>query len=149
MGSENELVRLEKYIERLLAGYAALKKEKQEVERRLAAAQEEKAAAQRETTTAQDEIAAVQDALAAAQAENEKMKSELDSLDSERGVMRDRVNSLIGQIEQWESEIESDSAEGSNGDDSDREAPVDAEEVAETESKKDRGAKAQKNLFSG
>ena len=35
MGSDSELVRLEQYIERLLDGYAKLKKEKQSIEQRL------------------------------------------------------------------------------------------------------------------
>ncbi len=78
MGSDNELIRLEQYIERLLSGYAELKKEKQNIETRLVELQ----------------------------TENEKYKQELDSLDSDRGLMRDRVNSLIGQIEQWEKELE-------------------------------------------
>lgn len=149
-GSDNELVRLEKYIERLLAGYAALKTEKQEVEKQLAAVLEEKVAAQGETTAAQDEITAVKDELAAVQAENEKMKGELDSLDSDRGVMRDRVNSMIGQIEQWESEIEIDPAPDSSGDEIAEENTEDSEESgksAEKESNEDRGGKAQKNLF--
>ena len=90
MASDKELIRLEQYIERLLAGYSELKKEKQNIEQRLV------------------EI----------QAENDKYKKELDSLDSERGVVRDRVNSLIGQIEQWETEVdEEEGSDDSSGDD--------------------------------
>ena len=84
MGSESELIRLEKYIERLLKGYTALKAEKQQVEQNL----------QKQKT------------------ENDKLQKELNSLDSERGSIRDRVNSLIGQIEQWESEVDEESGEG-------------------------------------
>lgn len=126
MASDKELIRLEQYIERLLAGYSELKKEKQNIEQRLV------------------EI----------QAENDKYKKELDSLDSERGVVRDRVNSLIGQIEQWETEVdEEEGSDDSSGDDGEEgESEEDAEEEeppAEKKSKADRGSKAQKNLFSG
>ena len=126
MGSDKELVRLEKYIERLLSGYSELKKEKQNAEQRLVELQ----------------------------TENEKYKKELDSLGSERGVMRDRVSSLIGQIEQWETEIEEEegstktSADDGQEDESEEDAE-DEEPPAEEKSKADRGAKAQKNLFSG
>lgn len=124
MASDNELVRLEKYIEKLMAGYSALKADKQRIEKQLVAVQ----------------------------AENEKMKQELDSFDSERGVMRDRVNNLIDQIEQWEAEIDSEAdvaaddpeEEGGDEDESEEDEPP-----AEKGSKSKRGAKAQKNLFSG
>ena len=71
MGSDSELIRLEQYIERLLAGFSELKKEKQKIEQQLGTLQ----------------------------AENDQLKQELDSLDTDRDVMRDRVNSLIGQID--------------------------------------------------
>jgi chromosome segregation ATPase len=149
MGSDNELVRLENYIERLLSGYAALKAEKQDVEKRLAAVQEEKAAAQGETTAAQDEIAAVKEELAAAQAQIEKLQGELDSVDSERTVTRDRVSSLIVQIEQWESELEAGpDAESADDDTAAQKERSKREEPAVKQSKEDRGTKAQKNLFS-
>lgn len=127
MGSDSELIRLEQYIERLLDGYKKLKKEKQNIEQRLVEVQ----------------------------AENDKYKKELDSLDSDRGAMRDRVNSLIGQIEQWETEIDEDEGgDGSSGDDEeDEESEEDSEDEEEPPVKKKRksekGAKAQKNLFSG
>ncbi len=133
MASENELIRLEQYIERLLAGYSDLKKEKQKVEQKLA-----------ELQTLHADF----------QAENDKIKKELDSLGSERGVMRDRVNSLIGQIEQWESEIEEeakgeDSVSEESGEDESEDDPEDEEPPAKKKSKGDRGSKAQKNLFNG
>lgn len=127
MGSDKELVRLEQYIERLLTGYAALKEEKLAVEKQLATVLEDKATLQ---------------------GENEQMKNELDSLDSERGVMHDRVSSLIGQIEAWESEIETDTAEDSAENSSEEEVLEDSEESAEKEGQDDKGAKSQKNLFS-
>ncbi|MBT8328932.1 MAG: hypothetical protein HKP52_09190 [Desulfofustis sp.] len=126
MASDKELVRLEEYIERLLAGYSKLKKEKQDIELRLGELQ----------------------------AENDKYKQELDSVDSERGVMRERVNSLIGQIEQWETEVEGEeSDDGSSGEDAKEEDSEEDPEADEPPVKKktkaDKGAKAQKNLFSG
>ena len=126
MGSDKELIRLEQYIERLLSGYAELKKEKQNIETRLVELQ----------------------------TENEKYKQELDSLDSDRGQMRDRVNSLIGQIEQWETELEevegSDKSSADDGQEDDSEEDAEDEEPPAAKKKKaDRGAKAQKNLFSG
>ena len=126
MASDKELIRLEQYIERLLAGYSELKKEKQNIEQRLV------------------EI----------QAENDKYKKELDSLDSERGAVRDRVNSLIGQIEQWETEVDgeegSDDSSGDDGEEGESEEDAEEEEPpAEKKSKADRGSKAQKNLFNG
>ena len=128
MASDNELIRLEEYIERLLAGYSKLKKEKQNIEQRLAEVQ----------------------------AENDKYKQELDSFDSARGAMRERVNSLIGQIEQWESEIEGEEGDGDDGsageDEEEEESREDPEEDAAPVKKKgkaDKSAKAQKDLFSG
>lgn len=126
MGSDSELIRLEQYIERLLDGYAKLKKEKQNIEQRIVDLQ----------------------------AENDKYKQELDSLDSERGVMRDRVNSLIGQIEQWETEIDGeDGGDGSSAEDEQEEEseedPEDGEPPVKKKRKVDKSAKAQKNLFSG
>lgn len=126
MGSDKELIRLEQYIERLLSGYAELKKEKQNIETRLVELQ----------------------------TENEKYKQELDSLDSDRGLMRDRVNSLIGQIEQWEMELEevegSDKSSADEGQEDDSEEDAEDEEPpAEKKKKADRGGKAQKKLFSG
>lgn len=126
MGSDSELVRLEQYIERLLDGYAKLKKEKQSIEQRLVDLQ----------------------------AENDKYKQELDSLDSERGVMRDRVTNLIGQIEKWETEIDEDaggagSAGGDEEDEESEEDPEDGEPPVKKKSKAGKSAKAQKNLFSG
>ena len=126
MGSDSELIRLEQYIERLLDGYAKLKKEKQNIEQRLVDLQ----------------------------AANENYKQELDSLDSERGVRRARVTSLIGQIEQWETEIAEDAGgdDSAGGDEEDEEAeedPEDGEPPAKKKSKAGKSAKAQKNLFSG
>jgi len=126
MGSDKELIRLEQYIERLLSGYAELKKEKQNIETRFVELQ----------------------------TENEKYKQELDSLDSDRGLMRDRVNSLIGQIEQWEMELEevegSDKSSADEGQEDDSEEDAEDEEPpAEKKKKADRGGKAQKKLFSG
>jgi flagellar biosynthesis chaperone FliJ len=127
MASDNELVRLEEYIERLLSGYSKLKKEKQNIEQRLGELQ----------------------------AENDKYRQELESIDSERGVMRDRVNSLIGQIEQWEAEIEGEEGDdgSSSEDDEEEDAEEDPEEDEPPVKKKGRAgkgaAKAQKNLFSG
>ncbi len=133
MSSDNELIRLEKHIEKLLAGYSELKKEKRSVEQKLA-----------ELQTQYVEV----------QEDSKKMKKELDSLDSERGVMRDRVNRLIGQIEQWESEIDEDTqGGGSDTEASDEDEPEaeseDEEPPAGKKSRGDAGAKAQKNLFSG
>ncbi len=126
MGSDSELIRLEEYIERLLAGYTKLKKEKQNIEQRLVELQ----------------------------AENDKYRKELDSFDSERGVMRDRVNSLIGQIEQWETEIDEEggvqeSADDGGAEEESEEDPEDEEPPLKKRKKSDKGAKAQKNLFSG
>ena len=126
MASDSELIRLEEYIERLLAGYSKLKKEKQNIEQRLVELQ----------------------------AENDKYKQELDSFDSERGVMRDRVNSLIGQIEQWETEIEEEggadeSSDDNQAEDESEEDPEDEEPPVKKRGKGGKGSKAQKNLFSG
>lgn len=122
MGSESELIRLEKYIERLLKGYTALKAEKQQVEQNL----------QKQKT------------------ETDKLQKELNSLDSERGSIRDRVNSLIGQIEQWESEVGEESGEGDSDDDSEEEDPEE-DDLPEPEamSEEERGGGIQKKLFSG
>ena len=122
MGSESELIRLEKYIERLLKGYTALKAEKQQVEQNL----------QKQKT------------------ETDKLQKELNSLDSERGSIRDRVNSLIGQIEQWESEVGEESGEGDSDDDSE-EADPEEDDLPEPEemSEEERGGGVQKKLFSG
>ncbi|MEJ2057161.1 MAG: hypothetical protein P8X39_04915 [Desulfofustis sp.] len=135
MSSDNKLVRLEKYVEKLLAGYTELKKEKQSLERKVV-----------EMQAQQNEI----------QAENKRLKKELNSLDSERGVMHDTVSSLIGQIEQWESEIEEDSSQKKAADDASEEDESDAEAEEEEptsgsakKGKSDQGATAQKNLFSG
>lgn len=134
MSSDKELVRLEKYVEKLLAGYTELKKEKQSLANRVA-----------ELQAQQKDI----------QAENNTLKKELNSIDSERGVMRDKVSSLIGQIEQWESEIEEDDSsdtkavdDGSEDDESDAETE-DEEPPPSKKTKTDPGAKAQKNLFNG
>ena len=132
MGSESELIRLEKYIERLLKGYTALKAEKQQVEQNL----------QKQKT------------------ETDKLQKELNSLDSERGSIRDRVNSLIGQIEQWESEVGEESGEGDSDDDSEEEDPEEEDpeeedpeedDLPEPEemSEEERGGGVQKKLFSG
>ena len=126
MASDKEFIRLEKYIERLLSGYSELKKQKQDIELRLIELQ----------------------------TENKKYKQELDSLDSDRGVMRDRVTSLIGQIEQWETEIEeeegSDNSSDEDGEEDESEDDTEDEEPpAKKKRKADKGAKAQKNLFSG
>ena len=59
MASDNELVRLEEYIERLLSGYSKLKKEKQNIEQRLGELQ----------------------------AENDKYRHELESIDSASGII--------------------------------------------------------------
>ena len=120
MGSDNELVRLEKYIEGLIAGYSALKTEKQNIEQQLVQVQ----------------------------AENEKMKQELDSLGSERGDMRERVNSLIDQIEQWESDIDEEAGvEDSESEDSEEDESEEEEPPAKKKGKGKRKVKAQKNLF--
>lgn len=122
MGSESELIRLEKYIERLLKGYTALKAEKQQVEQNL----------QKQKT------------------ETDKLQKELNSLDSERGSIRDRVNSLIGQIEQWESEVGEESGEGDSDDDSEEEDPEEDDLPEPVEmSEEERGGGVQKKLFSG
>lgn len=78
MAKESELVRLEKHIERLLAGYSDLQAEKLQLEAKL-----------RDLRS-----------------ENDRIRKELQTMDSEREEVCGRVTSLISRIERWESETE-------------------------------------------
>ena len=109
MGSDSELKRLEKYIDRLLKGYTALKAEKQQIEQQLTGHQSD-------NTQVKKELEQTAKQLKEQQAENAKIRKELDSLDSERGVMRDRVSNLISQIERWEAEIGEQESSGDTDD---------------------------------
>ncbi|AGF78658.1 hypothetical protein UWK_02115 [Desulfocapsa sulfexigens DSM 10523] len=101
MTEENELVRLEQFVSTLLAKFNALRDESKKLTERLQ---------RREATieTLQDELAAMK---------------------NERGDISSRVSSLIGKIEEWESEGE-----------------ISTEDVEPTEKHSDSGV--QGNLFS-
>ncbi len=89
MTEENELVKLEKFVSTLLEKFNALQAERKDLGERLQ---------RRETTI-------------------ESLQDELASMKNERGDISNRVNSLIGQIEEWETE---------NGDASKIDQPEDA-----------------------
>jgi septal ring factor EnvC (AmiA/AmiB activator) len=142
MGSDSELKRLEKYIDRLLKGYTALKAEKQQIEQQLAGHQSD-------NTQVKKELEQTAKQLKEQQAENAKISKELEALDSERGVMRDRVSNLIGQIERWEAEID-EQGEGGEADDEDAEDddPEDGAPPESLQADDDGRGGVQKKLFS-
>lgn len=78
MTEENELVRLEQFVSTLLDKFNALRDENRNLTERLQ---------RREATI-------------------ESLQDELAAMKNERGDISSRVNSLIGKIEEWESESE-------------------------------------------
>jgi chromosome segregation ATPase len=142
MGSDSELKRLEQYADRLLKGYTALKAEKQKIEQQLAGHQSD-------NTQVKKELEQTAKQLKEQQAENAKIRKEFEALDSERGVMRDRVNNLISQIESWEAEIDEQGDSGEADDeDTEDEDPEGAALPESLETDDDGRGSVQKKLFS-
>ena len=78
MENKSEFVRLEEFVDSLLAKYKHMKKT----------------------------CMAVEIMLEERDAECSKLKETIDELRSERSAVGERVSGLIGRIEQWESEVE-------------------------------------------
>lgn len=118
MGRDDELIRLEVYVGRLLDEFSHLRVEKERLEQEL----QEK------------------------HLENKHLKQALDSVDSERLDVSDRVSTLIERLEQWESELEGDvSTDGSlRSAMADDEVP-DRDEADQGDG--EDGGTVQKNLF--
>ncbi len=74
MKYEEDLGRLEQYLEKMLAGYNDLKRKKEEL----------------------------QASLRQKEAENIKLQEQIGGLRENRNIIRDRVTGLIGRIEEWE-----------------------------------------------
>jgi hypothetical protein len=118
MEQESELQRLEKFVEKILARFSALKAEKEQLE--------------------QDVFE--RDMLI------EELRDSIASKVTERNEISDRVNKIVDQIEEWE--INLDSGEVATADKASEETDFDGEEGDSENSDADEEKHVQHDLFS-
>lgn len=157
MANNTELKRLEEFVEKLLAKFSELKKEKEQLEKELQERQTE-LATQNDTLTERDtSIAEYQETIKAREQEIAALKGDISTQESERDEISLQVNKIVDQIQEWELSLEKEEQGGlaedldavveADEEDEDLAGTASANEVEEEKGSEEEG-RVQHNLFS-